>query len=80
MTDVQTQRGMLRVERFTQPDGFREYFKRNYGPALATYRFLRADPARSAALDAELDALAARFDEGSGAMEWEYLVVTAVRR
>ena len=29
VTDVQAQHGMLRVELFTQPDGFREYFKRN---------------------------------------------------
>lgn len=77
VTDVQAQRSMLRVELFTQPGGFREYFKRNYGPAVSTYRFLRANPARAAAVDAELDALAANFGEGGGAIEWEYLAVTA---
>lgn len=80
VTDVQAWRDTLRVDVFTRPDAFREYFKRNYGPALATYRSLRADPDRQAALDADLDALAASFDEGGGAMDWEYLVVTAVRR
>ena len=30
-----------------------------------------------AALDADLAALARRHDLGSGAMEWEYLLVTA---
>jgi hypothetical protein len=33
-----------------------------------------------AALDADLAALARRYDLGGGAMEWEYLVVTATTR
>jgi SAM-dependent methyltransferase len=77
VTDVQAQLGTLRVDRFPQPDGFRAYFTRNYGPTIATYRSLAGDPERTAALDADLDALAAGFDEGGGAMSWEYLIVTA---
>lgn len=80
VTDVRVQSGLLRVDNFTQPDAFREYFKRNYGPALATYHSLRNAPDRAAQLDADLDALAASFDEGGSAMDWEYLLVTAVRR
>jgi SAM-dependent methyltransferase len=80
VTDVQATLGTLRVDRFPQPDGFREYFTRNYGPTIAVYRSLAADPERTAALDADLDALAASFDEGGGAMDWEYLTVTATVR
>lgn len=80
VTDVEARLGTLRVDRFVHPHEFREYFKRNYGPALATYRGIAADPARSAALDADLDALAASFDEGRGAMDWEYLLLTATVR
>jgi SAM-dependent methyltransferase len=77
VTDVQAALGTLRVDRFTRPDAFREYFKHNYGPTVATYRSLAAHPERAAALDADLDALAASSDEGGGAMDWEYLVLTA---
>ena len=80
VTAMQAALGTLRVDCFPQPDGFREYFKRTYGPTIATYRSLAVDPERVAALDADLDALAASFDEGGGAMDWEYLIVTATVR
>ena len=37
-------------------------------------------PDRVAELDADLAALARRFDAGGGAMEWEYLLLTATVR
>jgi hypothetical protein len=77
VTDVRAELGTLRVDRFSEPDAFREYFKRNYGPAVATYHALATRPERSAALDADLDALAASYDQGDGAMDWEYLLLTA---
>ncbi|GAA3288681.1 class I SAM-dependent methyltransferase [Dactylosporangium vinaceum] len=79
VTDVTVRTQRLRVEAFAAADGFREYFKRNYGPTLAVYRALQDDPARTAELDAALDALAARFRAADGSMDWEYLLVTAAR-
>ncbi|MFD0351585.1 hypothetical protein ACFQ0M_47050 [Kitasatospora aburaviensis] len=68
----------MRVDRFGRPEDFREYFKTSYGPTIATYRFISEDPERVAALDAVLDDLAARHLD-DGAMDWEYLLVTAHR-
>jgi ubiquinone/menaquinone biosynthesis C-methylase UbiE len=67
------------AETFPWPSDFREFFKANYGPNIATYRFIGDDPQRVASLDAALDALAAEHSDASGRMEWEYLSVTAVR-
>ena len=58
---------------------FRDFFKTNYGPTIAAYRGLADDPERVAALDGELAELARRHDLGGGAMDWEYLLVTASR-
>ncbi|MEU7866749.1 class I SAM-dependent methyltransferase [Dactylosporangium sp. NPDC049140] len=79
VTSVRAETRTVRVEVFAEPDAFREYFKRNYGPTLAVYQTLAADPARTAELDAALDALAARFRASDGSMEWEYLLLTAGR-
>ena len=80
VTDIRTTREDVRVDRFTGPHDFREYFARNYGPTIAVFRSLADDPERTARLDADLDALAARFDLGQGAMDWEYLLLTATKR
>jgi len=66
------------VDRFGTAAEFREFFKDRYGPTIAVYRANAEDPERSAALDR--DALAESFGVEEGPMEWEYLVVTAVRR
>ncbi len=68
------------TEIFDGPSGFREFFKANYGPTIATYRFIGDDAHRVAALDEALDALAAEHSDASGRMEWEYLLVTGTRR
>ena len=75
--DVVAERRRLRVDTFAGPADFREFFKRCYGPTIAAYRAIGDDPSRVAALDADLDALAARFGAGAGSMEWEYLLLTA---
>jgi SAM-dependent methyltransferase len=71
----------VRVEMFRAPSDFREYFKANYGPTIAVYSRIAADPDAVAALDHDLDALATRFDIGTSStvMEWEYLLLTARR-
>ncbi|MGQ0466256.1 MAG: class I SAM-dependent methyltransferase [Sporichthyaceae bacterium] len=71
----------VRVDNFATPAEFREFFKAVYGPTIAVYRFIAEDPAKVAALDADLEALAERFnlaDEGLS-LDWEYLLTTARR-
>lgn len=81
VTDFHAERAVLRVDVFPNATTFRDYFKRNYGPTLMTYRGLADDPQRATALDRALVDLADRHNLGDGVMEWEYLLVTArVRR
>ena len=77
--DITATRRTLVVDNFKTPSDFREYFKNVYGPTIAVYRFNADDPDKVAALDRDLDALAERFGANDGPMEWEYLLVTAVR-
>ncbi|GAA0471941.1 hypothetical protein Aca07nite_82280 [Actinoplanes capillaceus] len=76
---VTVERRTLRVTHFGTPEEFRDYFKRVYGPTIAVYRNIAGDPDRVAALDAGLAALGARFDQGGGTLDWEYLLYTATR-
>jgi SAM-dependent methyltransferase len=78
--DVVATRRRLRVDRFASAGEFREFFKARYGPTIAVYRANAADPEKCVALDRELDALADRYGAAGGAMEWEYLLLTARRR
>lgn len=75
--DLELTRQALPVGRFATSSDFREFFKTRYGPTIAVYRANAADPARCAALDRDLDALAERSGVADGSMEWEYLLVTA---
>jgi len=77
--DITATRRTLRVDNFKAPSDFREYFKNVYGPTIAVYRFNADDTDKVADLDRDLDALAERFGANDGPMEWEYLLVTAVR-
>ncbi len=82
VTDLTVSRRTVTVDCFASPAAFRDYFKANYGPAIATYRGIAEDPQRVAALDRDLDQLAERHCLGTGstAMDWEYLLITARRR
>jgi SAM-dependent methyltransferase len=86
VTDVRARRQSVRVSLFGQPEDFRDYFKARYGPTIAAYRAIGADPERTAALDADLAGLARRHDRrtasspGNTIMEWEYLLLTARKR
>jgi SAM-dependent methyltransferase len=82
VTDITARRQTVTVDRFATAADWRDYFKANYGPTIAVYKFIAADPDRVAALDRELEELAERFDRGTGrsgstAMDWEYLLLTA---
>jgi SAM-dependent methyltransferase len=78
VTDLVARQQTLRVERFATGAEFRDFFKANYGPTIAVYRFIAEDPAKVAALDADLAALGDRYVH-DGTMDWEYLLVTARR-
>jgi SAM-dependent methyltransferase len=80
VTDVVSRPQDARVDRFSTPEEFPDYFKRNYGPTTAAYRGLADDPQRAAELDGELAALARRHGAGNGPMGWEYLLFTARKR
>ncbi|UVO10992.1 class I SAM-dependent methyltransferase [Mycobacterium sp. SVM_VP21] len=76
---IQSQRCVLRVERFIKAETVHDYFKAHYGPTIDAYRTIGDRPALVAALDTELVELAQQhlYD---GVMGWEYLLVTAARR
>lgn len=78
VTDLVARQQNLRVDRFADGAEFRDFFKANYGPTIAVYRFLGDDGTKVAALDADLAALGDRFIS-EGTMGWEYLLVTARR-
>jgi SAM-dependent methyltransferase len=74
--ELDMRRRQIVFDRCRDPGVFREYWKRNYGPTIAVYRFNAADPERTAALDAAfLDFL--RTWQRGGRWEAEYLLVTA---
>ena len=79
VTGLTARRGTVEVDQFADGAEFREYFKRNYGPTMAAYAAIGADPDRVEALDRDLADLARWHDRGNGAMGWEYLLVTARR-
>jgi hypothetical protein len=81
VTDVVARRERLRVDRFASPEEFRDFFKRTYGPTIATYRNIAEDPERVAELDQKLVEIARQNDVGESkfVMEWEYLLLTARR-
>ena len=77
--DLVAHKQVLKVDCFATAEEFRDYFKRTYGPTIAVYRAIADDPDKVAALDTALAELGRRSDLGGGAMEWEYLLVTARR-
>ena len=79
VTDLVARQQNLRVDRFTTGAEFRDFFKINYGPTIAVYRSIAGEPEKVEELDAALAALGDRHLSG-GAMDWEYLLVTGIRR
>ena len=81
VTAVDARIQSLPVSAYATPEEFRDYFKRNYGPTIAVYRFIADDPAKVEALDRDLVDLAVRFGHTAetGATTWEYLLYTARR-
>jgi ubiquinone/menaquinone biosynthesis C-methylase UbiE len=79
VTGVVAHRKTVPIRHFAAPADFREYFKTHYGPTIAVYRAIAGDPQRVADLDRDIDSLAERFQRDNGAMDWEYLLLTADR-
>jgi SAM-dependent methyltransferase len=77
--DLVAHQQALVVDRFANGAELRDFFKTNYGPTIAVYRFLAEDEERIAALDADMAALGDRFLD-DGIMRWEYLIAIARRR
>ena len=82
VVDFAATRKKVTVDRFANADSFRDYFKSHYGPTIATYNSIAADPEKVAALDRDLADLARRNDRGTSStvLDWEYLLVVARRR
>ena len=82
VTDFSVERRTVTVDHFAQPEDFRDYFKARYGPTISVYRNIADDADRTAALDADLAALARKFNRGNetAVLDWEYLLITARKR
>jgi hypothetical protein len=87
VSEVNTQRGPLKVDRFGGGQAAHDYFKTHYGPTINAYRTIGNNPVLSTTFDAQLVELAQQYlDNGvipsntstTGARE--YLLVTARRR
>jgi SAM-dependent methyltransferase len=79
VVDLTARRQTVRMDHCADPLGFREYWKRNYGPTIAAYRFNQDQPERVAALDH--DFLAFLTDSHrAGGWDAEYLLVNATKR
>lgn len=73
---VTTVRGNLRVNRFDSAEAVHRYFKEHYGPTIEAYANIGHNRILTAELDAQLVELAQHY-LADGAMQWEYLLVTA---
>ncbi|KUI40079.1 hypothetical protein AU198_07955 [Mycobacterium sp. GA-1199] len=83
VTDLRTQRRTVRMDHCPSPLDFREYWKRNYGPTIATYAFNAGQPARIADLDRDFLQFLDDWNTVPGptgtSYDAEYLLVTATK-
>ncbi len=83
VTDLNMGRKTVRMDHCATPIAFREYYKRNYGPTIAAYRFNADRPDRVEALDRDFLSFLTEWNQGgtdSAAYDAEYLLVTATKR
>lgn len=80
--DLSVRRQTVRMDHCANPTEFREYWKRNYGPTIAAYKFNAEQPERVAALDRDFLAFLTDSNRGGDQAAWEaeYLLVTATKR
>jgi len=70
---------LLEVTRFDTAQAVHDYFKEHYGPTIEAYTNIGNNAVLAAELDAQLVELAQEYLV-NGVMEWEYLLLTAVKR
>jgi ubiquinone/menaquinone biosynthesis C-methylase UbiE len=84
VTGLAARRQMVRMDHCADPTEFREYWKRNYGPTIAVYRFNEDQPERVEQLDRDFLAFLIEWNKATGAGETaydaEYLLITATKR
>jgi SAM-dependent methyltransferase len=84
VSELTARRETVRIDHCASPIEFREYWKHNYGPTIAAYRFNADQPERVADLDRDFLALLEKWNHaeepGTTAYDAEYLVVTATKR
>ena len=83
VSDLTFRRQTVRMDHCSNPLEFREYWKRNYGPTIAAYRFNADQPDRVDELDRDFLHFVATWDQGvAGRSHWdaEYVVITATKR
>jgi ubiquinone/menaquinone biosynthesis C-methylase UbiE len=82
VSDLTARRQTVALDHCTQPLEFREYWKRNYGPTIAAYKFNQDQPERVEALDRDFLAFLTNWDRADDTAAWdaEYLLVTATKR
>lgn len=76
VTDLDLRRRTTTMDHCADAAEFRDYWKRNYGPTIAVYRFNADDPERTAELDGAFLEFLEAWNRG-GTWEAEYLLMTA---
>jgi SAM-dependent methyltransferase len=79
VTELETRRQQVVMDQCADPVEFREYWKRNYGPTIAVYRFNASEPERIDSLDRDFLNLLRTWNSDGG-YPAEYLLVTARKR
>jgi ubiquinone/menaquinone biosynthesis C-methylase UbiE len=84
VSDLEAVRETVHIDHCASPLEFREYWKRNYGPTIAAYRFNADKPEQLASLDRDFLAFLEQWnratEDGRTAYDAEYLLVTATKR
>jgi ubiquinone/menaquinone biosynthesis C-methylase UbiE len=81
--DLTMRRQTVTLDACTEPTEFREFWKRNYGPTIAAYKFNADNPGQVDALDRDfVEFLTRTRQESGGRGHWdaEYLLVTATKK
>jgi ubiquinone/menaquinone biosynthesis C-methylase UbiE len=84
VTALDMRRGQIAMDHCADPTEFREYWKRNYGPTIAVYRFNAAHPDRIADIDRDFLHFLTTWNRsgatGRPGYDAEYLLFTARKR